>query len=322
MSKLQVQHKKVAVIFLQLTMFCCIVKKDYTISEEIFVFGYLKIDKGELLVKEYNAYKAVYCGLCKEIGKSYSFIARMLLSYDCTFYAIILMSLERSCNGFSEGRCTCNPLKKCTFSGCKSNAYKKAAALTVISAYYKLVDDIADGSLLKSLLCRIIKPFFSRHRKKAVKKYGFCYIDDIVSEMMQLQLEDEHNADSTIDTAAHPTANMLGLILKYEARSENEKLVLYELGYHLGRWIYLIDAADDIKRDMKSKNYNPFIKSGNINADFINSVLSQSLARAYNALALTEIVDFKGIVKNLLLKGLPVEQNRIIKKINEENDYE
>ena len=66
------------------------------------MFGYLQIEKEELLVKEFETYKAVYCGLCKQMGKDYSFLTRLTLSYDCTFYAMLLMSLHSSCGGLRK----------------------------------------------------------------------------------------------------------------------------------------------------------------------------------------------------------------------------
>ena len=126
------------------------------------MFGYLRVQKSELLVREYEAYKAVYCGLCKQLGKDYSFLTRMALSYDCTFYAMLLMSLERSCKGFDKGRCKFNPLKKCQYAYCGDESYSKASALTVISAYYKLKDDLTDSGFFKRIAVRLIKPFFGR----------------------------------------------------------------------------------------------------------------------------------------------------------------
>lgn len=281
------------------------------------MFGYLKIDKGELLVREYEAYKSVYCGLCKHLGRYYSLPARFLLSYDCTFYAMFLMSLKSSCKSFEKGRCTFNPMKKCSFAYCNGDAYRKATALSVISVYYKLSDDIADSGFFKSLICRLVKPLLSSYRKKAVKKYSFEYIDNAVSQMINSQFICEKNTDVDIDSAAHPTAHMLGTILKYEADDSASQLIFYEFGYHLGRWIYLMDAADDIIKDKKSGNFNPFIKTGNINPDYVNSILSISLARAYNAYNLIDITDFKGIFDNMLLKGFPLQQEKTVKKFKE-----
>ncbi|MGB4934617.1 MAG: DUF5685 family protein, partial [Ruminococcus bromii] len=221
------------------------------------MFGYLQIQKSELLVRESEAYKAVYCGLCRQMGKDYSVFTRFTLSYDCTFYAMLLMSLNRSCKGFKDGRCTCNPLKKCKFATDSGDAYRKAAAFSMISVYYKIIDDIQDSGFFKKLLCRIIKPFFSHQRKKAADKYPD--MDKAVSDMMKMQYDAEHSEKPSVDMSAHPTALMLAAVLSAEAHDEIQKRVLYEFGYHIGRWIYLVDAADDIEKDIKSNGFNPFV---------------------------------------------------------------
>ena len=138
------------------------------------MFGYLQIQKSELLVREYEAYKAVYCGLCKQMGKDYSFLTRFSLSYDCTFYAMLLMAVKRSCTGFKDGRCRFNPLKKCKYALSENDSYSKASAFSVISVYYKLKDDLSDSKFFKKLLVRLILPFFSHWHKKAIRKYNLC----------------------------------------------------------------------------------------------------------------------------------------------------
>lgn len=287
------------------------------------MFGYLQIQKSELLVRESEAYKAVYCGLCRQMGKDYSFLTRFSLSYDCTFYAMLLMSLERSCSGFKDGRCSCNPLKKCKFAIDKSDAYSKAAAFSVISAYFKIVDDIQDSGFLKKILCGIMKPFFSHWRKKAALRYPET--DKAVSKMMQMQYDAEHSVDSSIDSAAHPTALMLATVLSLEAKDDIQKRVLYEFGYHIGRWIYLVDAADDLKKDINSKNYNPFYdnKTGkSTDSSVIVAILNQSLARAYDAYNLIDFIDFKGILDNMMTLGFPASQNRVTSKLISEVNNE
>ncbi|MEE1017002.1 MAG: DUF5685 family protein [Ruminococcus sp.] len=274
------------------------------------MFGYLQIRKDELKVKEYEAYKSVYCGLCKQLGRDYGFLTRLILSYDCTFYAILLMSLKRSCTGFSDGRCKFNPLKKCKFADCKDNAYSKASALSVISAYYKVVDDIDDSGLFKRIALKIAKPFFGRRQKKAARR--FPEIEIIVSEMMKNQKAAENDELVTIDKAANPTAKMISDLAALEGGNDLQKRVLSEFGYQIGRWVYLIDAADDYEKDKKSGNFNPFIKADINDKDYINSVLSQSLARAYDAYNLLDIIDFKPIIDNMMLYGFPNKQNAVL----------
>lgn len=274
------------------------------------MFGYLQIHKDELKVKEYEAYKSVYCGLCKQLGRDYGFLTRLILSYDCTFYAILLMSLKRSCTGFSDGRCKFNPLKKCKFADCKDNAYSKASALSVISAYYKVVDDIDDSGFFKRIALKIVKPFFGRRQKKAARR--FPEIENIVSEMMKNQKAAENDELVTIDKAANPTAKMISDLAALEGGNDLQKRVLSEFGYQIGRWVYLIDAADDYEKDKKSGNFNPFIKADINDKDYINSVLSQSLARAYDAYNLLDIIDFKPIIDNMMLYGFPNKQNAVL----------
>ncbi len=274
------------------------------------MFGYLQIHKDELKVKEYEAYKSVYCGLCKQLGRDYGFLTRFILSYDCTFYAILLMSLKRSCTGFSDGRCKFNPLKKCKFADCKDNAYSKASALSVISAYYKVVDDIDDSGFFKRIALKIAKPFFGRRQKKAARR--FPEIENIVSEMMKNQKAAENDELVTIDKAANPTAKMISDLAALEGGNDLQKRVLSEFGYQIGRWVYLIDAADDYEKDKKSGNFNPFIKADINDKDYINSVLSQSLARAYDAYNLLDIIDFKPIIDNMMLYGFPNIQNAVL----------
>ena len=283
------------------------------------MFGYLQIQKSELLVREYEAYKAVYCGLCKQMGKDYSFLTRFSLSYDCTFYAMLLMAVKRSCTGFKDGRCRFNPLKKCKYALSENDSYSKASAFSVISVYYKLKDDLSDSKFFKKLLVRLILPFFSHWHKKAIRKYPD--IEKYASEMMQLQRQAETDTETSIDKSAHPTAYMLANVFSLEAEDEIQKRVFYEFGYHLGRWIYLIDAADDYEKDKKNGNYNPFFKIDTENLEmYMTAVLNQSLARAYDAYNLIEITDFKGILDNMILLGFPAMQNKVVNKSTEDKD--
>ncbi len=280
------------------------------------MFGYLQVQKSELLVREWDAYRAVYCGLCRQMGKDYSFLSRLSLSYDCTFYAMLLLSLDRACTGFDKGRCRFNPLKKCDFARCENDAYSKAAALTVITVYYKLLDDLTDSGFLKRLLVRLLQPFFGHWRKKAAKRYPA--LEAAVARMMDAQRAAEQSG-AGMDEAAHPTAQMLAEVLTLEARDEMQRRILQELGYQTGRWIYLMDAADDLEKDRKSGNFNPFaqLRTEDLQA-YQTSVLNQCLARAYDAYQLLPLIDFKGIFDNMLLYGFPAKQNTVVYRRQEE----
>lgn len=281
------------------------------------MFGYIRVDKNELLVREYEAYKSVYCGLCKRMGREYSFLSRFLLSYDCTFYAVFLMALKRSCEGFHSGRCRFNPLKKCTYCACGDDALSKAAAVNVTLAYYKLIDDISDSGFLKRAALKAVKPFLSRFRKKAARR--FPYIDNLAEKMLNSQLKAEKNPDCNLDMAAEPTAEFLAALLEYEG-SGNLSRVYRQTGYGLGRFIYLIDAADDLEKDIKKGNFNPFIPYGENRLEIMKNNLSSALSMTFDAYNLLDITDFKGILDNVILRGLPTVQSEILKKYEVKNE--
>lgn len=276
------------------------------------MFGYVKVCKEELKVREYEAYKAVYCGLCKKMGREYSFPSRFILSYDCTFYAMFLMSQKYKCTGFEKKRCTCNPLKKCSFCTGGEEALSKASALCVILAYYKLLDDINDGKFFKRIIYKIIKPIFSRWRKKAAKNYP--EIDREANLMLKNQFKAENNRNCCLDMAAEPTAQLLSQLLTMEAEDNSLKRIYTQLGYHLGRWIYLIDAADDLEHDRKNHSFNPFLLENekNYTKDEQRKILSRCLAQAFDAYNLLDITDFKGILDNIILMGLPSMQEKVL----------
>ena len=98
------------------------------------VFGYIKANKPELKIKEFEAYKAVYCTLCKRLGKDYGFLSRVTLCYDFTFLAMLNMALKDGYPSYEQKRCTFNPLKKCNY--CKNtDDFEMPAAAAMILLY-------------------------------------------------------------------------------------------------------------------------------------------------------------------------------------------
>lgn len=278
------------------------------------MFGFVRIHKDEMKIKDYEAYKAVYCSLCKQLVRDYSFLSGFLLNYDCTFFALFSMSIEPQCVGFKKGRCRYNPIKPCNYCSGGENTLSKAAALLILMSYYKLLDNINDGGFLKRLGLTLIKPIFSLWKRKAAKKYPqyntFC------EEMYQSQLSCEQNRDTSVDEAAEPTAILLKKVFAVEAYSEHIRPAFEEFGYHLGKWVYLMDAACDIDDDIKQGSFNPIYnklkKSKTESVEFCDGLLSQSLFLLTSAYNLIEKKRFKDILDNIILLGLTKKQKEVL----------
>ena len=239
------------------------------------MFGYIRADKPELKVKEFELYKAVYCSLCKQLGKSYGILSRLTLSYDFTFLALLNMSLKDTCDTFERKRCAFNPLKKCNYCKNQSDLDMPCAA-AMIMLYYKIKDNIADEKGFKKLGFSCLLPIFSSAHKKAMAKYP--QIEEIVAEFIKEQNSLEKANCKQMDEAADPTAKALSKILTFCSDDEMQKRVLERLGYCLGRYIYLLDAACDLCDDIKISSYN-VLKSG-IDGEILDGLKDKDNSKA------------------------------------------
>lgn len=295
------------------------------------MFGYVRPFKGELLVKEYDAYKGVYCEVCKALGENYGIISRFALTYDCTFYAILALNQRESKLRMVKKCCTCNPLKKCKYvcpadgDSYSEECFRKAAALCVITTAFKLIDNSEDEGFLRRTGAKMLYLMLKRSFKKASADYPF--IHDAVEKMMNRQREVESMDKPSIDACSAPTAEMLETICDELGENELEKTVLRQIGYFLGRWVYIMDAADDLPKDLKNSRFNPFIDklelSGQRGSELseeqrkaadaeCNAVLNGSLSRLYPAVNLLPNGRFSGIIDNIVKKGLPEMQREIL----------
>ncbi|MEE0808173.1 MAG: DUF5685 family protein [Acutalibacteraceae bacterium] len=270
------------------------------------MFGYIRACKPELKMKEFETYKAVYCSLCRRLGKSYGMLSRMTLSYDFTFLALLNMSLSDGCVAFEQKRCAFNPLKKCNYCKC-DDALELPSAAAMIMLYYKILDNIADEHGFKKLGFIMLKPIFSSAHKKAAKKYPD--VESAVADYIMAQSEIEDENSDCLDAAADPTARVMSVILPLCSNDDGQKRVLERLGYCLGRYIYLLDAACDLPNDIKKGSYN-VLKAGITGgaAEYAKSRVEPQLYTCINeaakALELLNIKKFKSILGNIIYLGL------------------
>lgn len=221
------------------------------------MFGYVTPLKSELKIREFNLFRSYYCGLCFSIKKNFGNIPRMALNYDMTFLGILLDGLSDKKLTMAPKRCVAHPSKKKAVI-LENNALYYAAEMNVSLAYYKLVDDVNDDGDLKSkALAGILSPY----KKKFSKEID--NINNIIEENLKKLSQLEENLEfSSIDEICDPFSTIVGKILElypYEIVDDSQKTRdnLYNLGYTLGKWIYLVDALDDLKEDMKDKKFNP-----------------------------------------------------------------
>lgn len=217
------------------------------------MFGYIRPVREDLLVKDDALYGALYCGLCRYSGKHISHASRFFLNYDFVFLALLRASVTDEPIRVGKARCPYKLRKKAT-AFC-DGAFATAASCFGLFTYYKLLDDLSDEKGLKRFGRKLLLPFAKRMRKKAL---ALGIDEDAVrlpiEELHRLEAENCASPDRVADCSARIMASVAS-----EGLEGDRKAIASQCGYHIGRFVYLIDALDDWAKDAKSGSYNPFI---------------------------------------------------------------
>lgn len=288
------------------------------------MFGYVKTFKPDMRICEYDAYKAVYCGLCHQLGKSFGPFARFTLNYDFTFLSVLAIAVNPDFPGIKRKICPANPFKKKqAVDYC--DELKLSASAAMIIFYHKICDNIQDNAFFSKLKYIALKPAAYFYKRRAAKNYP--ELESAISAQLKRQYKIEASKSAGIDQAADPTACALADVFASLTADETQKRVLSRFGYLLGRWIYLIDAVDDFADDVSSGGFNPFaIKLGANVADKTSifamidqaqKVLNYTITELAKAYELITIHRFKPIMDNIIYLGLKHTQETIFKNAKE-----
>lgn len=274
------------------------------------MFGYVTVNKLELKVREYNRYRGYYCGLCHILRKKYGKIGQITLTYDMTFLIILLSALYEEETIEEMQRCLIHPAKKHYAIWNKITEY--AADMNIALTYHHLKDDWDDERSYAGLAGSKI---LQRKYKKIQEKYPKqCHaIEAALENLAQCEARGEEN----IDIVAKCFGELMEAIFVY--KEDNWKPYLQKIGFFLGKYIYLLDAYDDIEKDRKNHNYNPFLNWEN--EDFheqCQEVLTMMMAECTREFEKLPIEQELGILKNILYLGVWNKFDEIQHKITKE----
>lgn len=292
------------------------------------MFGYVKEYAPELKVKEYSLYKAVYCGLCKSMGKCCGNCSRFTLSYDITFLSVFRLALEHTKYEIKREKCIIHPFKKRAVM--KSNSVLEySARISAILSYAKLKDDIADSGPLKKIFYTMLTPFFYYAKRRA----GYEELYKVMRKYLSELSECEKIKTASVDVPADIFGRLTAEIFCYGLDDVSSKKIAYTVGFYTGKWIYAADALDDMTEDVKSGSYNPFVQIygryiPENSAEMIKSAFTQSLVEIEKALELADFTDasLKALIFNIVYEGMNRKSDEILSKLKhtklvEENKF-
>ena len=271
------------------------------------MFGYVRPSDGHLTAEDKQRFQAAYCGLCRSLGRRYGLAARMILNYDLAFLAMLL-SREPECPT-AHCRCPAHPIRGCDALE-PQPAFDAAADLSVILTWWQLTDGVADHGFFRGLPYRAALLALSRaYRKARVRRPGF-------DERTRAHLEElarlEGERCPSMDRAADTFAELLRAAAPSSGEESRDR-AMEQLLYHLGRWIYLLDAQDDLEEDRTAGRYNPvaarFGPEGD--RDAMARTLDHSRNLMYSAAQLADFGCRWPLIENILYLGLPLVQRAV-----------
>ena len=269
------------------------------------MFGYVLPSQERLSEEGKKRFQSVYCGLCHTLGKRYGLPGRMILNYDLTFLAMLLQDgpAERC-----EKNCIAHPLKKRPCA-CQSASLETAADMSVILSWWQIRDGITDHGFWKGLKYRAAALLLRRAYKKAKKMQPDFdrQTQQNLQELAVLEQAGEPSLDKPADTFARLLSGTAAQISQ-----PTKRRVLETLLYHLGRWIYLVDAADDLEKDVKSGAYNPLPKRYGLSAgklteearEALGGTLDRSVQTMAAAFELWDFGENAEMIRAVLYEGL------------------
>ena len=267
------------------------------------MFGYVTANQKDLDKAQKQRYNGVYCGICRQIRERSSQTARLSLSYDMAFLALLLMSLYEPEETSGKRACGLHPIKPRPWV---DNLYiRYAADMNVALAYYKALDDVQDegskaAQLAASVLGKSLPEIQSRYSRQCKA------MEDCIARLSKLEQEGCQNPD----LPAACFGQLMGELLVYE--EDMWSPTLRQMGISLGRFIYLLDAAVDYRKDKKQGKYNPFLAMGTgEDLQKWEQYLVMDMARCTQYFETLPLVQDKALLNCILYSGVWMEFERL-----------
>ena len=281
------------------------------------MFGYIRVLEGELKINDFGIYRGVYCGLCKTMRKNTGITSPLTLTYDFVLLALLRSGISGEGFTVRPGKCIAHPVKKRPIAH-ENEALRYCSAVSAVLTYYKLLDDKNDKDTKKRIVVAATLKQAKRNMKKAMRafpEYGLSELAQTIafhlSELSRLEKEE----CSSPNLCADSFGKLLGECFKNGIDDAQTAALCYELGYRVGRWIYIIDLCDDFYNDLKKKSYNPLICAGftELPETLMRATLTNEVAMAHKALKALPIKyrDIYNILENIICLGM----QDVVKKV-------
>jgi hypothetical protein len=263
------------------------------------MFGYINVNAKELSKENKETYQGYYCGLCKALSKSCGTKGQILLNYDVTFLVVLLTGLYEPEETDKKFVCALHPLKKRTCSVNQITEY--AADMNVMLAYFKLIDDWKDEHQIpKKVMADMLRKDYERLSDKYPRQSA------AIEHYIEQLSEYEETGESNIDLVAGLTGEVIGELFAW--RQDEWYDELKTMGFYLGKFIYLMDAYEDLERDTRRDAYNPLRELKKEHADdfecIVKLMMTSMMSECAKSFERLPILMHADILRNIIYSGV------------------
>lgn len=264
------------------------------------MFGYVNANKSTLVESDQKIYQNYYCGLCQDLKRVSGPRGQLLLNYDVTFLALLLSGLYEPKEDVKSFTCRLHPTQKKTIV--KSQIMDYCSYMDIALSYYNLLDDYQDdGKRGKKRMADYFEKFVLEAEKKYPRQVA------AIRSYIEKQNLAEKSQEKNLDKVASYTGEMLGELCKfYDEDVWNDDL--YTLGYYLGRFIYVMDAYEDMEKDQKKCDYNILSfhseECPNCYETFVRQFLTTQMTECAKAFEHMPILKNAEVIRNIIYSGV------------------
>ena len=290
------------------------------------MFGYVTVNRPEMKVKELERYRSYYCGLCHSLHERFGRRGQLFLSYDGVFLTILLTGLYEPEEAGRVTRCIVHPMIRHRE---RSNCYTAYAAdMSILLAYRKALDDWRDEKKQSARVCALwlhgdycrIRADYPRQERALAKN---------ISALRRM--ERMGSGPDAVPSGGVREADRLPAVLAridqvagYTGRFFGEMCVVHRdhwardlrrTGFYLGKFIYLMDAYDDLEEDEKRGSFNVLSELRSLEGERFEEILKEILmdtaaccCRSFERLPIINNVE---LLRNILYSGIWVRFHQI-----------
>ena len=276
------------------------------------MFGYVIVNKGDLTFREFDVYHSYYCGLCKTLKEKYGVLGQLALNYDMTFLVMLLSSLYEPQTDYTREGCVTHLFMKQGIS--KNEITQFGADMTILLTAYKCEDDWQDE---KKLSRKLYESALHGRMSKVKEKYRDK------AEIIEVCFANLHRLEQENCDKPDKMAAIFGKVMEelFVYREDEWEETLRSMGFYLGKYIYLLDAYEDLEKDKKQTNYHPFSTRAEL-PDFEEEcriVLTSAISECTRAFEMLPLIDNVKILRNILYSGVWYKYGKVKEERSRKN---